>query len=265
MTRSFAPFPRLRKVTHPDGSSMGYGYDTLSGMMNSITDSNGVVQVTNAYDSNFRVESQTHPDTGQYLFNYTVAGGYITQTSMTAPNGGVISMSFNMDAYITSKTTPDGTTNYQRESGSNEVLSKSDPLGRSWTYTYYYNYSTTDYTDGLLKTVTDNLGNTYSYAYEPQYGLLSQITDPLNNLTTMGYTYDASNRITKVVIADPLSHATTINYNTSGTPASITDPNNNTTTFGYDPTYLSELTKITDPLANVSTVLVQREMDFQPI
>jgi YD repeat-containing protein len=37
--------------------------------------------VTNVYDTNSRVTSQTHPDGGVYAFDYSVAG----QTKMTAP------------------------------------------------------------------------------------------------------------------------------------------------------------------------------------
>jgi YD repeat-containing protein len=66
--------------------------------------------------------------------------------------------------------------------------------------------------------------------------------------TIIAYTYDASNKITKIEITDPLLKKTTINYNSYGMPTSITDPNLNTTTFLYENTGKpAEITKIIAP------------------
>ncbi len=176
--------------------------------MTTVTE-NGNLVVTNEYDTNNRVSSQTHPDGGTYAFSYTMGGGNITETSMTAPNSAVTTWRFYDDdgnyrnGYIMKKITPDGTTTYNREAGSNLLLSVTDPLGKTRTYTYYAN--------GLVHTMTDSVGNTTSYEYESYYGRPTKITDALSMATTFTYTYDPNNRITKVVIEDLLLNQTTIN------------------------------------------------------
>ena len=73
----------------------------------------------------------------------------------------------------------------------------------------------------------------------------SKITDANLKDTTITYTYDTNNRITKIEIRDPLLKKTTVNFNSYGMPTSITDANLNTTTFLYENTGKpAELTKI---------------------
>ena len=247
-TDPFSSYPRLKKVTYPDSSLIEYQYDS-EGRMSGIINERGILEVFNEYDANNRVIKQTHADGGVYTFNYTVAGGNITETTMTSPNGAVTTWRFYddegvfRDKYITHVTTPDGITKYEREAGTNLLLSVTDPLNRKMTYTYYPN--------GQTHTVTDNLNNTTTYEYEPVYGLPSKITNALLKDTTYTYTYDANNKITKVEIRDPLLKLTTINYNSYGIPTSITDPNNNTTTFLYENVGKpAELTKMIDMLTN---------------
>jgi len=249
-TDPFSAYPRLKQVTYPDGGTIQYQYDS-SGRMSGIINQRGVLELAIEYNNSTdnRVSKQTHVDGGIYTFDYAVAGGNVTQTTMTAPNGAQTTWSFNNFGYISGKTTPDGTTTYQKAANTNEMLSVTDPLGRKTTYTYY---STTDATNGLVKTVTDNLGNVTSYEYETKYGLPTKITDALLKVTTFTYTFDANNRVTKTDIKDPLLNLTTINYNTNGMPTSITDPNTNTTTLTYDPAKPGELLSISDPLTNTT-------------
>lgn len=241
----FSSYPRLKKVFYPDGSLMEYQYDS-EGRMSGIINERGILEVFNEYDANNRVIKQTHADGGVYTFNYTIAGGNITETSMTAPNGAVTTWRFYddegvfRDKYITQVTTPDGVTKYERETDTNLLLSVTDPLNRKMTYTYYPN--------GQTETLTDNLSNVTRYEYEPIYGLPSKITDANLKDTTFTYTYDTNNRITKTEIRDPLLKLTTINYNSYGMPTSITDANLNTTTLLYENLNKpAELTKIIGP------------------
>ena len=249
----FSNYPRLIKVTYNDGSFMEYQYDS-SGRMSGIINERGILEVTNEYDDEDRVITQTHIDGGAYAFNYTTAGGNIVETTMTAPNGAETTWGFYdyetrstfSDKYITYKTTPDGTTIYNREPGTNFLLSVTDPLGREMTYTYY--------PDGSIETKTDHLGNVTSYEYEPVYSLPSKITDALQKTTTITYTYDAEEKITQIEIQDPLLNSATINFNATGMPTGITDPNLNTTTLLYENTGKpAELTGITDMLGNTRT------------
>jgi RHS repeat-associated protein len=242
-TDPFNSYPRLKQVEYPDGRTVQYSYDS-QGRMSAVTNRRGTIEVTNVYDTNSRVTSQTHPDGGVHAFDYSVAG----QTKMTAPSGAQTTWSYNGYGYLTQKITPDGTTTYNKAAGTNQLASVTDPLGRVTSYTYY---STTDAKNGLVNTVTDPLNNITTYDYETTYGLPTKITDPLGKITTITYTPSPlTTPPTQAVINDPLLHATTISYNSFGLPASVTDPNSNTTTLAYDPDKHAELTSVTDALGN---------------
>jgi len=75
--------------------------------MNQIKE-NGKTILTNVYDSNNRMTSQTRSDGGVYQFGYTIAAGLVTQTTVTAPNGAVSTYNFNSYRSITGNTTNDG-------------------------------------------------------------------------------------------------------------------------------------------------------------
>jgi YD repeat-containing protein len=171
----FRRLPRLKQVEYTDGSTIQYGYDA-NGLLNAITNGRGIVEVTNEYNADKRITRQTHPDGGVYTFSYTAPSGYVTSTTMTAPNGAQTTWSFNSDGYITQKVTPDGTTTYTKATGTNELQSFTDPLGRTTSYTYY---ATTDARNGLVHTTTEPLLNVTTYEYETIYGLPTRVTDAL--------------------------------------------------------------------------------------
>ena len=95
---------------------------------------------------------------------------------------------------------------------------------------------------GLVTTVTDPLGNTWTYAYTS--GNLTSVTDPLSRVTS--YTYDSSNS-NPTLVHDLLtvtapngqsggSHAgtkLTNTYNAAGQVTSQVDPASRTTSFNY--------------------------------
>ncbi len=106
-----------------------------------------------------------------------------------------------------------------------------------------------------MTTITDPLGHTRTFTYEPTFKKVTSITDPLGNLTTMEY--DAQGNL--VALTDPEQNLkpdpaqrlkTRITYNTFGQPLTTTDPLGNTTTFTYDT--VGNLTAITDPLGNTT-------------
>jgi RHS repeat-associated protein len=272
-TDPFSPYPRLKTVTYSDTSSIQYEYDP-QGRMSGVINKNGIREVFNVYNSDNRVTTQTHADGGVYTFNYTTASGNITETSMTAPNGAVTTWRFYDDSgafrdqYLTQMTTSDGITKYEREPGTNLIKKITEISNintkKETSYTYYTSADFTNPNDiriGLTKTITDNVKNVTTYEYEPVYGMPAKITNALGKDTTYTYAYDDSNRITKTEIRDPLQTAdpallpTVINYNLNGLPESITDPDNNTTLLYYENTGKpTELTKIIDPLNNISKI-----------
>jgi RHS repeat-associated protein len=209
------------------------------------------LEVQNVYDSNNRVQTQTHADGGLFTFNYATGGGNITETTMTGPNGAQTTWGFYdhqtrityLNGYMGYMITPDGTTVYDRALGTNLLNAVTDPLGRQTTYTYY--------PDGQKHTVTDNLGNPTTFEYEPVYGLLSKVTDANNKTVTLTPTYDSNNRIAQIDIRDQLAKLTTVFFNGFGMKTSVGDANNNVMQFYYDNAGKpAELTRLVDPLGN---------------
>jgi YD repeat-containing protein len=238
---------RLKSVQYPDGSSVSYEYDA-AGRMTKVFENGGLV-VTNEYDDDDRVTKQTHPDGGLYTFNYTLAGGNITETSMTAPNSATTTWRFvedsgaYRDGYIVKKTTPDGATVYTREAGSNLVKLIIDPLGRKTSYTYD--------TKGRQLSMTDPAGNTTSYQYEDACSNVTKITDALGKVTNIAYSFASGTcRLNRAEISDPLQNLTAVTFNAYGLPDSVTDPNGYPTTITYDPAHPSQPASVVDPLGN---------------
>ena len=238
---------KLQSVQYPDGSSVSYGYDA-SGRMNAVIE-NGKLVVANVYDADNRVATQSRPDGAVNTFSYTLAGGNITETGMTTPNGALTKWRFYDDSgayrngYVTNITTPDGETIYERESGNNLVKSVTDPLGRVTLYTYD--------AKGRTLTKTDPVGNTTGYQYEDACSNVTQITDPLGKSTTFVYTFASGTcRKTRTEIRDPLLNLTVIEYDGYGMPTRVTDANSNPTSFTYDPTHPEQLSSAADPLGN---------------
>lgn len=108
--------------------------------------------------------------------------------------------------------------------GSEFVSSVTDPLGRTWSYTY----GVSGGANVFLTTVTDPLGNKTSYAYD-NAGLTS-VTDPQGNVMKR-VTYDSNGRVIRQQFAD--GGFETYNYVLSGgivTSTTITDPLGRTST-----------------------------------
>lgn len=236
---------RLWKVTDPDGGATEYTYDGAN-RMETIKDRRGVVFLTNQYDTEGRVSSQTQADGTTYQFAYTVNGGNVTQTDVTNPRGYVHRVAFNTDGFPTSETNALGRpetqqTNYEREPGSGRLLSETDALGRRTEYGYDSAGNVTSITE---LAGTANAGTT-SFAYDPTYNQPTSITDPLNHIRL--FAYDPKGNLTS--ITDPLGKKTTFTYTRRGLLLSATDPLNNTTVFGYE---LGDFAAMTDPLGRTT-------------
>ncbi len=212
-----------------------------------IQDARGIIYVTNFYDSNNRVTSQTLGDGGGWGFSYTLSGSKVTQTDVTDPNGNVERSQFNSDGYLTSDTRAYGTalaqtTTITRQSGTDLPTSVTDQLGRTTAYTYdeFGNVASITTESGTSSAETTNL------TYDPNFNQLASITDPLSHTTTLGY--DAHGRQTTVT--NSLNKTWTIAYGTSGRVSSTTTPKSEITAYSYDH---GDLTAVTDPLSRTST------------
>ena len=250
---------RLDQVTDANGGLTNYGWGSCSGtpvpptcnQILSITDPRNKVVLTNQYDTNQRVQTQTLADgTSTYTFAYTLTNGSVTKTDITDPNGSVRSVSFNADGWISSETLAQGKTyaqtfTYDRQSGTGLLNSVTDPLGRKTSFTYD--------PKGNVLSVTRMSGTrfavTTSFTYDPAFNQLASVTDPLNH--SVNYSYDAKGNLTSV--KDALNRMWTFTYNNAGQLRTAKDPLDHTWTSGYS---LGDLSSVTDPLGRTTSRFV---------
>ncbi len=241
---------RLWKVTNPASGITEYTYDTSHRML-TIKDPKNITYLTNTYDANGRIATQTQADSTTYQFAYTLDGsGKVTQTDVTDPWNIVRRVTFNSDGYALTDTTAFGepeaqTTTYTRQAGTNLILSVTDALNRQTAYTYDAKGNVLTVT----RLATTPNAVTTTFTYESTYNQLATIADPLNHTITLGY--DSKGNLTTTTNA--LSEITTLTVNPQGQPLTVTDPLNNTTTLAYAQ---GDLITTTDPLNRVSTRFV---------
>jgi RHS repeat-associated protein len=249
-TTSTGPSGTLRCVKDANGNETYYTYDPTSGWMTQIKDARGNTLITNVYDANGRVTQQTvGNDSTPYTFSYVLNGsGLVTQSTMTSPNGNQTVTNLDANGFPSSVTAASGTplaetTSYQRQPGTDFLLSETDQLGRETKFGYD--------TLGNLSSVTEDATGanprTTTTVYAPTFSLATQVTDPWHHVTS--YSYDSTGELTQVT--DPLLNKTKLTYaNGDGQPTTITDPLQNKTTYGYS---LGDLTTVTDPNGNVTS------------
>ncbi|MDP3596309.1 MAG: DUF6531 domain-containing protein, partial [Nitrospirota bacterium] len=233
---------RLWKVTNSLTGVAEYTYDASHRLL-TMKEPGGNIHVTNTYDANGRVATQTQADGTTYQFAYALDGnGNVTQTDVTDPRGYVKRFVFNSSGLTTSITDASGqpeaqTTTYEWQATTNLLLSVTDGLNRKTAYTYDAKGNTLTVT----KLATTPNAVTTTMTYEPVFNQVATVADPLNHQTT--FAYDAKGNLT--TITNALNKTTTITVNAQGQPLTITDPLSNVTTFTYE---VGDLVKVKDPL-----------------
>ncbi|HEX5592036.1 MAG TPA: RHS repeat-associated core domain-containing protein [Solirubrobacterales bacterium] len=221
----------------------------------SVTHGYGTPQATTstfAYDEAGHLIRATDGLGHTTLYGYDIAGN---RTSEKDPLGHESLWSFNATHELISASTPGGeTTTIKRDSHGNvESISRPAPGGKIQTSSFKHDQY------GLLESVTDPLGRTWSYGYD-SYGNRTSETDPLGQKQTLAY--DKDSRLVSIVsprgnlvgvkpseyetkierdlqgrpvqVADPLGHVTSYAYDGNGNLASLTDAAGHTTKYAYN-------------------------------
>ncbi|MFP3757693.1 RHS repeat-associated core domain-containing protein [Cupriavidus sp. SIMBA_020] len=261
---------RLIKVTDPLGKTRQYTWATqtvpaahsIGGVTTShnlltVQDKNGNIVVTNTYDANGRVATQTYADGRTFSFAYTLlsasqtipAGSFdaVTQTDATDERGTVTRYVFNNKQAITSVTAGQGTNvaqtlAYNWNPNTNLLDSVTDTLGRTTAYQYDSLGNKTQVTAAY----GTSSAATTKVVWDLNYSRPASITDPNNN--TITFSYDKQGNLIKST--DALNHSVTLTYDGQGRPSSVADALNATTTFSYSG---ADLQTVTDPLGHAAS------------
>jgi RHS repeat-associated protein len=209
---------------------------------------------------------------GETTNNTYDSSGNLLSSSQPLPGGGSAVTTYSYGGTyagdVMSKTDPDGNTWHYTYDSYGDQTSVTDPLGNKTTYTYNALGEKTSMVSprGNVSGATPaNFTTSYTYdAYKNE----TQTTDPLGHSTSQ--TFDAlvgkltstdarSNQTTYAYNADhelvtttePTTNTVTNTYDAVGNKSSTTDERNKTTTFGYDA--LNRLTSTTDPNSHTTS------------
>lgn len=238
---------RLATFTDAAGGVTAYTYDSLN-RVTSITNPRGITRVQNTYDANGRVIKQVFANAGEMTFEYTlmneaVSTSPVAMMVVTDPRGNKTTFHFNATGFLIDETDAlGGKTVYNVNSAMNLLLSTTDVLGRTTSFTYD--------PAGNVSTVTRLADTpnavTTSFTYHQTFNKLTSVTDALGHTTS--YEYDSAGNLTKTT--DPLGHSSTFTYDNVGEMVTATDPLGNITRFAYSN---GQLVRTTDPLGRVMT------------
>jgi RHS repeat-associated protein len=197
----------LQEIVDKNGNALTIG-------RNGITSSTGL-SVPFVRDASGRITEITDPQGNHYQYSYDASGDL---ESVTYPSISQAS-TYTYDTH-------------------HRYLSGTDFRGNSLPTTAYYGSSDTD-TNGLplngrLKSVTDALGETTSYAYDLSTNTttITYPPDANGNAGTATMVYDTLGDL--LISTDPLGHTTTNAYDANRNLLSTTDPLGHVTRYTYD-------------------------------
>jgi YD repeat-containing protein len=242
--------------TTPEGRKTKYVYDA-NGLPTQVTDpAEGVWKIER--DAMERSTAYIDPLGQETKFSYN---GNLRPVKVVDRRGKETSYAYNLANQLTEVKRPEGETWHYGYDGRGNRSSILDPRSNETTYGYdLLDRRTeadeplsvsTDYSydsDGNLISVKDPRGNTTSYAYD-KLGRLTEITQPLekkttftydsagNQLTkttphgTLGYSYDAADRLTKVSSGESMLRS--YGYDAANRRTSATDAEGHKIEIGY--------------------------------
>ena len=104
---------------------------------------------------------------------------------------------------------------YEREAGTNLMLSVTDPLGSKTVYTHDSMGNST----AVTRLADTPEAVTTGFTYEPKFNRPTSITYPLGTITSC--VYDEKGNL--ITLTDALGNCLTLAYNSDGQPVSVTD------------------------------------------
>jgi RHS repeat-associated protein len=209
----------LLSATDGRGNVTSYQYDGAGNLINT-TQPGSVVTSLGRDPVTGLVTSLTDPRSEVTTFEYDAAGNLVR---VTAPGGGITARAHDASGRITSVVEARGN------------VDGANPADYRWTFDY-------DDADNL-RTVSDPLGNTAAWTYDP-LGRLASRTDAKNRTTSFGY----NNAGDLISVTAPDATVTAYEYDKRGNLTRLTDARGHVTSYGLDPA--NRLTEVTDPLGN---------------
>jgi RHS repeat-associated protein len=248
---------RIEQITDPSGKIYRYSYDT-TGDLTSVQLPDLPRPMTYEYDSGHYFRKGTDARGNVEAATTYYADGRLK--SVTDAVGNTTGYAYDLATNTTTITHPNNSgTTVQRHDANGMLLTETDPLGRTKTYTYDANRNKKTETDalnktttydydagGFIKSVTDSQGRKVSFVNN-EHGQPITATNELNQVRTLQY--DALANLTSVSDARGVDLGFT--WNDNGTASSITDAEGKTTHFTYD-AYGNVLSK-TDALGRTTS------------
>lgn len=215
------------KLTFLDGltkveNSLGHvtEYYHKDGLVYKQIDPNGAEQQW-LYDKDNQLLSKTDPMGNAHLYSYDDFGN---RTQVIDPNGAIIETEYYLRSNlphlpVEAKDANGGIWKWKYDEQGN-VIERINPMGAS---------STMAYNDGLLRTITDALGNATHLWYDGQYNI-KEVSDEQGNQTY--YKYDRLGRCTK--ITNPKEALQTRAFDLIGRAIKVDDFDGNHIQLDYD-------------------------------
>ena len=233
---------RLVRATDVRGYSESYAYDARDNMT-TVTDKRGTVRLTNTYNADDTVATQTGAGGSVDTFVYTKdpITGRITSTRHTDPVGSITVTNFDAQSEPVSITEASGTalertTTYSYDVTSHQLIRVVDPLGRRTDLAYT--------ASGSPQSVTRLAGSanvsTTTLAVDAR-GRLTSVTDTLGHTTTSNYVDSAELGTTVRTTTDATGRVTVVNAR-DGRIESTVDAAGSTTRYTHDHGDLSSVT-----------------------
>ncbi|ADN36346.1 YD repeat protein [Methanolacinia petrolearia DSM 11571] len=247
----------LIRYTDPAGGQFDYTYDE-NHWLTSITNSRGIQFVTNTYDGDGRVISQSNAQGVVTTFSYDMNNRTTTETD---PLGRSTQYTHNEYFWELNEVDALGNTTYYTYDSNGNRITATDANRHSTLCSYDENGNIIQVTDASghvtnntydsksnLLSSKDALGHQETFSYDVNSNLV-QTTNAMGYVTT--FTYDQYGQVTNT--QDANGHATTNSYDNYGNLIALTDAAGNTETYSYD--LVGRQVSATDAKGKTSTLI----------